>query len=373
MALISIVRFEVMEKRKLIAEDEILDGISLATLLPGPVAMNLVAFVGKAIAGYRGAAIATIAVTLPSFFLVLGFAIAFEHFGEVPSITKLFVGILPAIAAIVIHAAVQMREKALLRPSDWSVAAIAIGILMFIGGQYSIITAIVLAGIFGVIRDYGATQRKPKISRMKTFDKRVARSYLMPVLFLSICLILSLVSPLMFSASPSGQIFAVFSGMSITLFGGGYVFIPIIQETVVGNLGWLDDAAFAAAIAIGQLTPGPILISATFIGYSVAGIAGALTATVAMFLPPAVLMLTLSRILHTLQEIAWIQSAQASIRAAVIGLIASSGLLILMGLDWTNGLVVVATFCASYLALAYLKLSVLWILPIAGLSGILLA
>ena len=106
-----------------------------------------------------------------------------------------------------------------------------------------------------------------------------------------------------YPGAPEGiQIVSTFSGISLTLFGGGYVVIPALHELFVDNLNWLTSAEFADGIAIGQITPGPIFITATFIGYKVAGITGALLATLAMFTPPAVLTVLLSRFVKILQR-----------------------------------------------------------------------
>ncbi len=117
------------------------------------------------------------------------------------------------------------------------------------------------------------------------------------------------------------KLMVAFSGMSLTLFGGGYVFIPAIQETVVQNLHWLSVREFTDGIAIGQITPGPILISATFIGYKVAGFWGALIATIAIFLPSGVLMIAGAHFLDKFKRSNLVTSIFMGLRPAVIGMI----------------------------------------------------
>ena len=97
------------------------------------------------------------------------------------------------------------------------------------------------------------------------------------------------------SARLQQKIMLTFSGMSLSLFGGGYVVIPAMQQVIVNSLNWLNQLEFTDAIAMGQITPGPIFISATFIGYKVAGFWGALNATISIFLPPGLLMIVCAR------------------------------------------------------------------------------
>ena len=100
----------------------------------------------------------------------------------------------------------------------------------------------------------------------------------------------------------AGKLLVTFGGMSLLLFGGGYVFIPLIQQIVVDDYGWVSRQEFIDAIALGQVTPGPILISAAFIGYKVSGLLGAAAATVGIFTPPAVVMIVSSHFLDRIRQ-----------------------------------------------------------------------
>ena len=373
MALISTVRHEVVTIRKLLDDEEVLDGVSLASLLPGPLAMNVVAYVGNRIGGRSAAIISTVAVTLPSFLLVLGFSILFAEVGNLPAVDRIFSGLLPAITAIIFHAAYQMHEKALKRWDDWVLAIFSALVLVGIGGLYSTVGAIIFAGLYGAFRKPDKSDKisveMPKIKAVDLGELPIA----VPIMFILLCVVLFFLPHSVFNQFPLTQIFATFSGMSLTLFGGGYVFIPVISEVVVSDLNWLTDTEFVAAIAIGQVTPGPILISATFIGYKVAGFLGAVVATIAIFLPPAVLMLTASRLLRMVENIAWVHAAQAGIRAAVIGLVASAGVVIILSINWTGDIqeklvnLLILTF--ALLAVSRFKISTLWVLPTAGCAG----
>jgi chromate transporter len=246
-------------------------------------------------------------------------------------------------------------------------------VLVGIGGLYSTVGAIIFAGLYGAFRKPDKSDKisveMPKIKAVDLGELPIA----VPIMFILLCVVLFFLPHSVFNQFPLTQIFATFSGMSLTLFGGGYVFIPVISEVVVSDLNWLTDTEFVAAIAIGQVTPGPILISATFIGYKVAGFLGAVVATIAIFLPPAVLMLTASRLLRMVENIAWVHAAQAGIRAAVIGLVASAGVVIILSINWTGDiqekLVNLLILAFALLAVSRFKISTLWVLPTAGCAG----
>jgi chromate transporter len=169
---------------------------------------------------------------------------------------------------------------------------------------------------------------------------------------------------------PAAELFVTFSGMSLVLFGGGFVFIPLIQEIVVDGLHLVSQSEFASAIALGQITPGPILISATFIGYKVYGLLGAFIATFGIFFPPALLMVTASRALEKINHSPRIQCALRGIRAAVLGLIFSAALVVGRSAEvhWASALILVATL----VALLRFRVEVVWLIPAAGLLGLIL-
>ncbi len=187
-------------------------------------------------------------------------------------------------------------------------------------------------------------------------------------------IVLSLL-PLPLAANGIPRLVLTFSGLSVMLFGGGYVFIPMIQEVVVGTYAWLTEQQFVDAIAMGQVTPGPILISAAFIGQRVAGLGGALLATIAIFTPPAILMVTASEMLDYLKQSTATQAAMRGIRSGVIGMILVASFIILRTAvpSWPpDGVTIWPTLlilCASLVALIKFKVDVVWVIPIAGALG----
>lgn len=370
MALISVVQTVVVQQRRLLSAEEMLDGISLATLLPGPVAVNVVAYVGYRLRGGAGALVSAVAVILPSFLLVVGLTMAYFKWGEMPVITKAFAGFVPAVMAIILNAAWGMRKKALKGPSEVLIAIIAAGLMLGLGGFYLTIGIMLASGLVGWVLYRNIEGSPVDAVALKPLGIGFSSSLFPAALLLVLFAVLSLVPIPGVGQYPGAHLFTVFSGMSLMLFGGGFVFIPLIQEIVVDGLHWLSRVEFTTAIALGQVTPGPILISAAFIGYKVWGVLGALIATAGIFFPPALLMVMASRMLDRIKGSAAIQAMLRGIRAAVIGLIATAAVVIgqTAELHWASPLI----FLVALLALLRLKLDVIWIIPSAGLLGLLL-
>ena len=237
----------------------------------------------------------------------------------------MFSGITPAITALIVTVAIGMTRKTIKLPAQWVICLLAALLLIFIGGFTVTFLLIIGSGIVGGFLFRQSVGQE----LMSTGKKRIGSRQLMIsgiVLLLLLCILLW---GGQYPGAPEDiQILSTFSGISLTLFGGGYVVIPALHELFVDNLNWLTSAEFADGIAIGQITPGPIFITATFIGYKVAGITGALLATLAMFTPPAVLTVLLSRFCRSVKSFFRSKSSDERYQAAVIGMIFASAITI---------------------------------------------
>lgn len=390
MALISVVQNYVVDNKKLLSHEDMLDGISLATILPGPVAVNVVAYAGYRIRGVMGAVVCASAVILPSFILLLVLSYMYFTWGEIPAVSNLFKGFLPAVAAIIVAAAYNMGKKTLNNITEYIIALSAMAILIFVGGFFSTLAIIILSGIAGFIlfsgkwqglfkfatsptvapveqqasKSKGKTKRKSRRkSKRKSSRSRLNSVAALPLAIVSVPLLSTNIALI-------GKLFVTFAGMSLMLFGGGFVFIPLMQETVVDAYGWVSTKEFIDGIALGQVTPGPILISATFIGFKVAGLIGAAAATIGIFMPPAILMLICTHYMERLKSSENIKAILKGIRCGVIGMIAAAAYVIILSseLHWATAII----FIVALLALMKLKLEVVWIIPAAGITGLLL-
>ncbi len=372
MALISVVENYMVERKKLLKHEDMLDGVSLATILPGPVAVNVVAFVGYRLRGGIGALVSATAVILPAFLLLLGLSYAYFRFGQVPAVGRFFLGFVPAVSAIILAAAWNMTSKAIKGISEAVIAAAAAaGLLLGVGGFRITLAIIALSGCSGwllfrqkhavaPLRENCAAQKKD----LNKHDAGASRTKLNSAFAAPFSAVLSLGLH-----SAVAKLLIVFGGMSLLLFGGGYVFIPLIERVVVAGYGWVTHREFIDAIALGQVTPGPILISAAFIGYKVAGFTGAAAATIGIFTPPALVMLMSIRLLDRIKRSEAIKASLRGIRSAVIGMIAAAGLIIARSapLTWISVLI----FVAALVALLRFKVETAYVIPVAGVAGLL--
>jgi len=383
MSLVSMIETQVVEKRKWISNEDMLDGISLASLLPGPMAVNTVAYVGYRLRGAPGALVSAVAVLLPTTMLMIVLTDLYFRFGSLPEVERVFGGILPAVAAIVLSVCLRMAQKNIKSRRMWAALVASILLVGFAPKAWKIYAT------FGVVALYGfagylvyiVQQRRAKNPQAGTKQKgsppRMRLSSARAWGFLTLCIIGLLgIVPLPVAPNSLVALMTTFASMSLTLFGGGYVFIPMIQEVVVERFEWVTSQEFIDGIALGQITPGPILISAAFIGQKVAGITGALLSTVAIFTPPAMLMVLLAGMLDRIKSSPVIQSVLTAIRVAVIGLIFKAFMNIFM-MAWPTGShdipaygLVAVIFLASFIAMSRFKVDVVWIIPLAGLLGL---
>ncbi len=361
MVLIAVVENHVVERRKLLTHAEILDGVSLATVLPGPVAVNTVAYVGYRLRGIPGAMVCTISVILPSFLLLLALSAAYFTWGQIPVVNKLFMGFIPAVTATILVAAWNMGIKAILGKFESMIALLATALMVW-DSSFSL-AIIVISGMAGWLLFRENTEG----SAQKTDDGSKGRSTLLSVAVAPLALTVSFWSA---NSAMLLKLFMTFAGMSLFLFGGGYVFIPVIQHTVVVSNGWLTQQEFVDGIAMSQITPGPVLISAAFIGYKVAGIPGAWVAASGIFLPPALLMIVGSHVLGRIKHSAVITAMLRGIRPAVIGMIIAAA--IVVGMTAQQHWVSLMIFAAALFAQLKFKIDVVWVIPTAGLIGLLL-
>lgn len=366
MSLISMIQKKVVEKDRILDNARVLEGISLASVLPGPMAVNVVSFVGYQLGGWKGAFISVSAVILPSFVLMLVLSHFYFQYGDVPAMSHFFAGILPAVAAIIISVAISMGRKNI---SDVPQILIAFAscVVVFVSKSYFTTLAVLLVSAWAGYFIY--FKRKPSTAPMEPARWKPKISY--PALLVLLLAILLVAWP---QSNPLAAlhrtILLTFSGMSLTQFGGGYVIIPAMQKIIVDGHRWLSDRAFADAIAMGQVTPGPIFISATFIGYKLAGFWGALNATIAIFTPTAILTVIAARFFNRINQSEVVIAVFKGLRPAIIGMIVSAGISILWGdgITWFSA----AVFAAALGATIYFKTDPALVVPAAGILGLLI-
>lgn len=376
MALISVVQRHVVEKDKKIENEILLEGISLASVLPGPIAFNVVTYIGFKLKGFRGALVSMAGIILPSFLLMLLLSFLYIKYGDIPSFNHFFSGVLPAVAAIIISVALAMAKKNISDTPQIIIAVASALTIALIKVYTATLIVMLISGIAGYLiynKPSGIPQYELKPQNTDRESRKIG--FIISTL-IAISILLILVFPFVFpmeytaAARLQQKIMITFSGMSLSLFGGGYVVIPAMQQVVVNSMNWLTHKEFADAIAMGQVTPGPIFISATFIGYKVAGFWGALNATISIFLPPGLLMIVCARFFDQIRNSSVISAIFKGLRPAIIGMIAAAAFTIMASTDLTlkTGLL----FCIFLLLAIRYKADPVFLIPGAGIIGLLI-
>lgn len=343
MAHIAMMDADLVEKKKWSTKDEFLDGLAVCNLLPGPASTQLGIYMGYLKGGIFGGTLAGIAFILPAFIIITFLSYIYFEFGTIPSIAGILYGINAVVIALISSSLLSMYKKAINNKSQFVIFTLTtIAISLF---KVNMIVAMLLAGIAGAFIYSNPSQNK--------CHKKLS-SFAFPIVF----------TPIL------SKLFLFFIKVGSFIYGGGLVIIPFIENEVVSKLGWLTKTEFLAGIALGQVTPGPVVITAAFIGYKVFGFIGALVSTVAIFLPSFIFILIAAPYLKKLKDISWIKAALKGVNAAVIGSILASiiSLVPVAIIDLPTALIAITGF----LSIVKYKVNVFWCVGISSILGLVL-
>ncbi|PWJ35991.1 chromate efflux transporter [Sediminitomix flava] len=279
---IAMLEDEVIEKRKWMSREHFLDLVGATNLIPGPNSTQMVLHCGKERAGFLGLTVAGLAFILPATAMTLAFAWVYIEFGDIPDVAQFFYGIKPAVLAIIVSALIKLGKKALKNYQLGILGALAFGAYWF--GLNEVIV-ILGTGLLSILL-FSFNQKKKEGGNLKS---------VVPFLFING------IGSIGGAISAMG-IFGVFLKIALVLYGSGYLLIAYLDAELVERLGWLTKSQLLDAIAIGQFTPGPLLTTATFVGYQLMSWQGALWATLGMFLPSFVLVYFLNPIVPKLRK-----------------------------------------------------------------------
>lgn len=333
---IAMMEKEVVVKRKWMTRQYFLDMIGATNLVPGPNSTQMTMHCGHVHAGWLGLIIGGLSFITPAVFFTLVLAIIYGEYGEVPGIAPFFEGIKPAVMGIIIHATFKLGKKAF---KTWQL--IAIGILVAILSIFGIneFLLIIGSGLIGVIW-LGMISKKKKLTVFSPF--------------------LLLIKPITISITNS-SIFLSFIKIALLLFGSGYVLIAYIDAELVERLGWLTKAQLLDAIAMGQFTPGPVLTTATFVGYQLGGISGALWASLGMFLPSFILVGLLVKLIPYIRKSVLLSSFLDAVNAGAVGIMIAVSLKLSFDIssDWRAIILMVLSIIIAF---KFPKISALWVI-----------
>jgi chromate transporter len=346
-AMVEYIRRLSVEERGWLDERSFRDGVALCTTVPGATAMQVAAYVGLRIRGVTGAAVSFVGFGLPAFlFMMVLSALYLEMRGIGMAITA-FQGLKLLVVAIVAAAAVGFARDTLtgIRPLSIALAAAA----LFLAGV-SPILIILLAGALGILAGTPLPAREEG-------SREAGGSTVHAVLLIILCATGLLLALTLFSP-PLAGIFALMARIDLFAFGGGQASLPLLFHEVVTARGWLDAQTFLDGIALGQVTPGPIVISATFIGYLLQGPAGGVVATLGIFLPSFLMVIGVAPYFPAIRGSPIMSRAFGGIVSSFAGLLISVAILFGSQIPWNLPRVLIAT--GAFIALMG-KVRVHWV------------
>jgi len=416
LAVISQIRSLAVQQRHWLTEQEFAAGFALGQSLPGTAAGNTATFVGLKVRGWRGAGVAIAGFILPSMLMMIVLAILYRHLRYLPDSDRLFHGLNAAVVALVIVTAWRIGRNTLGKPWQWFVALVACLVVAFFSA--TVLEVVLAAGLVGIFIDsfaekqlrklaqlQGVKSRRKRIAARMTLqrrrrnlrqtrfvggyvtramaEERLRRSALMEATKKNqkdkgkeespqsadqskySAILLGLSMPVFAKVALLLMLSTIFLRVGSITFGGGFVMIPLIEAEVVDSHHWLTHQEFVDATALGQITPGPVLITATFIGYRVAGTLGAIVATISIFLPSFLMTVVAGSSLARFHTNRIVQSFLKGVTPAVVGLLIAAGISIARaGIHSWVGMVI--AIAAGVILVRY-RPNAIWVILGAGL------
>ena len=408
-AVLAEIRALTVRQRRWLTDADFAEAVALAQSLPGTSAGNSVTYIGLRLQGWRGAAVALSGFILPSMLIMILLAIVYKHVRAFPDTQRFFHGLNGAVVALILVTAWRMGKNILTERWQWVLAVVAFLAVALL--EATVLEVVFGAGLIGIyINSFGEKQlrrwrtlstvvsrRRSRVRTRMAKQRRTRRpeflrAYLTPRVdplsktneesdakesvedreksstFRSVSLVL-LGMPVLAKLGLLLTIAALFLRVGSVTFGGGLVMIPLIESEVVTTHQWLTHQEFADATALGQITPGPVLITATFIGYRVAGTLGALVSTISIFLPAFLMTIAAGSSLRRFRNNEQVQAFLQGIAPAVIGLLFAAALsLARSGLHTWVGMMIMLV---SIFILVRFRPNAIWVILGAGFTRLL--
>lgn len=319
-ALVGQMEKDLVQQRGWLTAVEMREAIAIAQTLPGPLAIQVGILISHMRGGFWGAWAGGWAFILPNFVMVVALGAAYVYFGGLSWMTAIFYGVSPAVIALILHSCWRLAKLGMEDRAQWAIAATALVITLLSESEVAIL--FIGAGIVGVLI-YGDWFRRPP-----------------PTMF-AVAPIAIVGAPQVASSALLGKLFLFFIKAGSLTFGSGLVIVPFLEQGLVQDTAWLNPREFLVAVAIGMLSPGPVVITATFVGYLVAGFWGATVSTIGIFLPSFLLILIVAPIIKRYRANANVQGFIKGAYAAAIGTILGASVLlakVAIG-DWLTALI----------------------------------
>ena len=303
-----------------LSEQEFLEGVALCQVIPGAIAFQAASYAGFKLRGIRGAIIAAFAFTFPAFLLMFILSSAYFRFGEIDFVEKIFMVLRAIVVGIIINATFNIGRSTI---NGWKGLVLSFLAFWLFFYKINILWVIFISAIFGILFYYSKNslnKREAQILLERDGNKR-RKLLLSGLTIIGFMLISFLFWTVSYISPVTSKLCFTLMKIDALAFGGGYTSLPLIQAEVVHRYGWLTTQEFIDGIAMGQITPGPVVITATFIGYKVYKIVGAILATIAMFIPSITILVFLSLQYERFKRFKFFQPMVNGILASFVGML----------------------------------------------------
>ncbi len=329
-ALVGQMERELVAERKWLGKEQMREAIAICQSLPGPLAIQVGIYISYLRAGFWGAWAGGWAFILPNFVIVAALGALYVYLGDLRPVTAIFYGVSPAVIALILHSCYRLAKLGMDDWIQWAIAAVCLVITVALQAEVALL--FIGAGVVGILY-YGNIFRRVPTSTIP-----------------------SIAAPMLIQLAPTatsstlGKLLLFFLKAGSLTFGSGLVIVPFLEQGLVQQYNWLDQRQFLIAVAIGMISPGPVVITATFVGYLVAGFWGSLVSTVGIFFPSFILVLVAAPLLARHRSNRKVQGFVRGAYAAAIGTILGACFLlgkIAIG-DWLTALIGVASLAVLF-------------------------
>ena len=347
-AMIPYVRKMAVGQQKWIDGDSFQDGVALCQTIPGATVMQMAAYIGLKVRGVPGAMVSYIGFIFPAFVLMLALSYAYGRTHDLPAVLSVFSGLQAVIVAIVANATLSFGKTSLKRWKSLVIASVAAGLFWLMANPVIII---ILAALLGVLLN----GRQPAV-RSASQSEKVPRTGIHVLLFLMISA--GGLALLFFFRKDLFRLAVLMMRIDCIAFGGGFASVPLMFHEVVEVRSWMDAPTFLNGIVLGQFTPGPIVITATFVGYLVRGFLGALIASIGIFFPSFLILIGTAPWFDRLRSSPWFTRAIGGILCSFVGLLLTVTVRFGLSVHWdlSHAALAVAAFVALFC-----KVDILWV------------
>lgn len=363
---IAMMEDEVVQRRQWLTQEQFLDLVGATNLIPGPNSTEMAIHIGYIYAGGLGLIVAGTCFVVPAVLMTAALAWGYVQFGELPQVYPFLYGIKPAVLAVIFTALWRLGKKAV-KSRELLMIAIATGIA--VGFGVNEVVALLLGGLFGAV--WLNWRHQPTLSAwlFGLFLSQTPNSF-------------SPVIPMTAEPVPLWKLGLFFLKVGSVLYGSGYVLIAFLQGQLVDEFGWVTQQQLLDAVAMGQVTPGPLLTTATFIGYVIGGFPGAMVSTLGITLPSFLFVLILNPWIPRLRSSKWTSAFLDAINVSAVALMAVVTIQLavntlginfigmplgtaLLGIDWIAA--VIATIAAIF-ALVW-RVNAVWLVFGGAIAG----